>query len=351
MNNKHTAQQRVDRIEAFTQELNQLQHDGVVQLDAQQQQGIQQYHNTLLAQLAQQFDVDITQRGKNLTRSMQAASFFGALALAASVFFLFYQYWADFSMPLQVLILIAAPVLTLAASNLLYQHEQSGYFARLAAMLSFACFVLNIALLGRIFDLPSSETALLVWAAYALLLAYLYDSRLLLAMAIFSFYGFVAARVGVWMGLYWLSLGDKPEHFFLPALIIFCMPLLPHGRYAHFASVYRVLALCGLLLSILVLSFWGAASHLPWEHVIIEGFYQLLGFIISAAAVALGIRKAWPEVTNTGSTFFVIFLYSKLFDWWWDWLPHYLFFFLMGATAILFLLIFKRLRAAQTGAA
>ena len=47
---------------------------------------------------------------------------------------------------------------------------------------------------------------------------------------------------------------------------------------------------------------------------------------------------------NTGVTLFVLFLYTKLFDWWWDAMPKYLFFLLMGLTAILLLLVFKRLR-------
>jgi hypothetical protein len=33
---------------------------------------------------------------------------------------------------------------------------------------------------------------------------------------------------------------------------------------------------------------------------------------------------------NTGITFFVIFLYTKFFDWWWDALPKWLFFLLLA---------------------
>lgn len=77
---------------------------------------------------------------------------------------------------------------------------------------------------------------------------------------------------------------------------------------------------------------------------LIKGFYQILGFALSAAAVWLGVRRHWPEVVNTGVTFFVIFLYTKFFDWWWDTMPKYLFFFVLGLTAILFLVVLKRLR-------
>jgi hypothetical protein len=51
-------------------------------------------------------------------------------------------------------------------------------------MVAFACFVLNIAMLGSIFNITPSDKALLVWAALAFLLAYVFDLRLLLGAAI-----------------------------------------------------------------------------------------------------------------------------------------------------------------------
>jgi len=51
-------------------------------------------------------------------------------------------------------------------------------------------------------------------------------------------------------------------------------------------------------------------------------------------------------VVNTGVTFFVIFLYTKFYDWWWVLFPKYLFFLVVGLTAVLFLFIIKRLRQA-----
>jgi uncharacterized membrane protein len=73
----------------------------------------------------------------------------------------------------------------------------------------------------------------------------------------------------------------------------------------------------------------------------------LLGFSIAAAVIWLGVRRNWSEVVNTALSFFVIFLYTKLFDWWWESLPKYLFFFLLGLSAVLILLILRRLRSAN----
>ena len=49
-------------------------------------------------------------------------------------------------------------------------------------------------------------------------------------------------------------------------------------------------------------------------------------------------------MVNAGVTLFVMFFYTKLFDWWWDMMPKYLFFLVMGLTAVLLLVVFKRLR-------
>ncbi|MNT82455.1 hypothetical protein D3C72_2221850 [compost metagenome] len=78
-----------------------------------------------------------------------------------------------------------------------------------------------------------------------------------------------------------------------------------------------------------------------------EGVYQLLGFAGAALAIWLGNRRDWPEVVHTGLLFFVVFLYIKLFDWWWEVMPKYLFFLVLGLTAVLILLVLGRLRQTQ----
>jgi uncharacterized membrane protein len=67
--------------------------------------------------------------------------------------------------------------------------------------------------------------------------------------------------------------------------------------------------------------------------------------------IALAIFRNWPGTTNLASTFFVLYLYTKLFDWWWDWLPKYLFFLLLGLIAIGLLLTLKRVRGLARGGA
>jgi hypothetical protein len=123
--------------------------------------------------------------------------------------------------------------------------------------------------------------------------------------------------------------------------------LANHKRFAGFEVIYRVMAMIMVFLPILILSNWGGISYLNWSSNMIEGFYQLIGFALSASAIWLGIKHHWREVTNTGNVFFILFLYTKLFDWWWDWMPKYIFFFILGLSALLALMVFKRIRLSK----
>jgi uncharacterized membrane protein len=342
------AQLRADQIRVFREELERLEGAGVLALSSEQRAAVGGYHDELLAGFAQAFDIDRDRQAKQLSLGMRIASFLGALALAASVFFLFNQYWGRFPEAAQVGLLIFSSLGSVLATFWVGQRDSSGYFAKLVAMVAFACFVLNLSLLGGMFNITPSENAFLVWAALALLLAYTFDLRLLLAAGILCVVAFIATRAGTWSGMYWLDFGERPENFFPAGVLLVLVPvLIPHARFTGFASIYRVFGLLTLLLPILVLSNWGSSSYLPMSVSGVEYLYQVLGFVLSAVAIWLGARHDRSEVVNTGTTFFVIFLYTKFYDWWWDLMPKFVFFLIIALTAILFILIMKRLRSTQ----
>lgn len=339
------AQARVDDIHTFRHELARLAEEGVLRLDDVQQAAVFNHHEHLLAEFAALFDVDRDSRAKQLSLGMRVASFFGALALAASVFFLFYQFWGNFAETAQVAILIASALASFGLTMWLQQRDATGYFTKLAALVAFACFVLNITMLGQIFNITPSDKALLPWAAMAFLLAYTCDLRLLLAAGICCVIAWVQARVGTWHGVYWLHAGERPENFFPVAALLFVFPLLvTHRRFPDFAPIYRVFGLLCLFIPMLILSHWANGSYIDLDPNLIEGGYQVAGFVTSALIIWLGARCGWPETVNTGIVFFVIFLYTKFYQWWWEIMPKYLFFLVVGLTAVLILLILKRLR-------
>ena len=342
---RNAAQHRADQIRIFHQELEQLATEGVLQLTAAQQREVNVHHDTLLAELSQSFDIDRDARSRQLSWGMRIASFLGALALAASVFFLFRQFWGMFSEMVQVGILIAASLATFGVTMLVRSRDATGYFTKLSAMVAFACFVLNIIMIGQIFNITPSDQALIPWAIYALLLAYLCDLRLLLAAGLVCLMAFMAARVGTWSGVYWIHFGERPENFIPAAVTVFALPqILRHMRHEQFPAVYRTVGLLAFFLSVLILAHWGRGSYLDWPASSVESIYQLAGFLFSALAIWLGLRRQWTETVNTGVVFFVIFLYTKFYDWWWELMPKYLFFLILGLTALLVLLVMKRLR-------
>jgi hypothetical protein len=99
---KTEAQKRVDRINAFRAELDALHQEGVLKLDDNQQAAIAQHHQQLLSGLSEQFDVDQDLRSRQLSLGMRIASFLGAVALALSVFFMFYQFWGKLTTGIQI---------------------------------------------------------------------------------------------------------------------------------------------------------------------------------------------------------------------------------------------------------
>ena len=345
------AQQRADEIRVFRRECERLRDEGVLELSSTQASAVSDYHSGLLAHYAQAFDIDPDVKAKQLSLGMRIASFLGALALGASVLFLFYQFWGGFSTVAQVGVLMSAALASFLATMWIQGKDHSGYFTKLAAMLAFVCFVLNIYMLGQIFNITPSDKALIPWAALAFLLAYSCDLRLLLAAGILCVIAYISARTGAWGGLYWIYFGERPENFFPAALLLFVVPSFLHLRRSpEFAPIYRVLGQLTLLLPVLVLSHWGGGSYLDLDYKLIEGSYQVFGFVASACAIWLGARRGWPDVINTGITFFVIFLYTKLYDWCWAIMPKYLFFLVVGLVAVLILVVLKRLRSATASA-
>ena len=342
---KTDAQSRVDQIRSFQSELELIENEEIVSLDEDQKFSIAKYHKNVINQLSIVFDIDSNKREKQFSLGMKIASFLGAVGLASSIFFFFYQFWGGYSTISQVLILVTAPIICLAATMYVAHRESTGYFSKVFGLVTFACFVLNLVMFGQIFNITPSENAFLVWAGLAFLLAYASDARLLLVAGLISISCFISARMGTWCGCYWLDFGEHPENFFPAAIILFLVPtFISHKKFSGFDSTYRIFSMLLFFITILILSNWGAGSYIGFYNEAIENLYQIAGFVFSAGAICLGLRKNWRAVTNIGNVFFVIFLYTKFYDWWWDWMPKYLFFLIIGLTAILALLIFKKLR-------
>lgn len=329
------------RQELATPELQQ-----VLALTPDQRSRFDDWSRAQLAELAQQFDVDTSASQKRVSWGMRIASTLGGIAICAAVVLFFMRYWGYLTTPVQVTIIAAIPLLALAGAEFAARRERTLYFTGLLALVAFASFVMNLAVLGSIFNINSTERALLAWGAFALVVAYRYGLRLLLVLGLLLLVGYGAAMVTAQFGYRWFDFDQRPELVAFLALLVFCAPsAIQHRRHGDFPPVYRLVGAIVFFLCVISLAEWGIPSYLSLNPRNIERLYEFVGLLTSAGAIWLGIARQWNGVVNTAATAFVIFLYTRLYHWWWDWMPRYLFFAAIGGLGIALVLAFKRMRA------
>lgn len=344
------AQREADRVVAFRVELDELARRGVLELTAEQRARFDAWADARLAELAHEFDVDTTASEKRVSWGLRIASTLGGIALCAAAVMFFLHIWGYLDTPVQVLIVAVAPLIALAGTEIAARRERTLYFASLLALVTLACFITNLAVIGRIFNITSSENALLPWSALALLIAYRYGLRLQLFLGLILSIGYGVAMLTAQLGHHWLDFDRRPEHIALMGIAMFVLPkFVRHERRAEFPAVYRLVGSLAYFVAVLALCEWGKSSYLPFETKTVELGYELLGLASAAGAIALGIVRQWDGVVNAGAVFFVIFLYCRLYHWWWDLMPKYAFFAVIGAIAIALVIAFKRVRAGLKG--
>jgi uncharacterized membrane protein len=345
---KQQAQKRADRIGAFRAELQELEQSGALTLSEDQRKSVLSHHEAILQNFAELYDIDASEDQKQLSIGMRIASLLGAIALCVAVYLFFYNYWGAISTPLQVALLGGAPVVALIGVDFAARKDRSLYFATIAAAIAFACFMLDLGALGHIFNMVPTSMALLAWALLGALLAYAYGLRLPLIAAAACIVFFIAGSLATLGGAPFDVFMDRPETLIPGGAALLAVAIfVPHGRRAGFPPVLRVCGMIALFCALIVMSIWGEGSYLSWNADAVEAGYQILGFMLSALAIWLGIRRGWLDLTYLASAAFAILLFIKCFHWLWGWMPKYLFFLILGLVAVGLLLILKRLRSAS----
>jgi uncharacterized membrane protein len=346
---KAQAQQRVDQVAAFRRELVELDREGVLRLAPDDRARVNAYHEALLEPLAARYDVDRTDRQRRMSLGMRIASLLGAVTLSAAVVLFFYRVWGLLTTPAQLGVLALAPLVVLGATDAAARREKALYVALILAVTATAAFILNVNGVGLIFNMRPSPYALALWATFAFIVAYTYGLRLLLAAGITLAMAFVCAWVATWAGLDMNVFPARPEPL-LPAgaLAIAIASLAPNRRRAGFPETWRLVGWFALLVPLIFLSTWSRVfSYLPWPEQVVGAIYDVAGFALAITGIVVGLRAGWREVSQLATGFLVVFFTVKYFDWWWDWLPRYLFFLLLGGIAVAVLVVLSRIRARQ----
>jgi len=343
---RRDAQRRVDQINAFTRELVELEREGILALAADQRVDVERHHAGVLAELAKRFDVDRTEGQRQMALGMRVASLLGAVTLSAAVVLFFYRVWGLLTTPVQVAALVAMPLVMLAAVEVAARLEPTRYIAAVLSLIAAASFALNLSGVGIIFNMTPSSMILAVWAAFALAVAYAYGIQLLLAGGVAAAMGYAMSAVAVANGIDWTVSLARPEPLLLLGPCAIALSFWrPAVRAEGFARTWRLVGLGALLLPMLFLSTWPEVFSYQWLPLgALHAAYDTAGFVLPALAVWTGIRRRWPEVANTAGAFLVLFVYAKCFDWWWEAMPRYLFFLMLGGLSVAAMVVLAKLR-------
>src|SRR5574340_113599 len=342
---KGDAQRRADRIRAFRDEMSELEREGALQLTAEQQSRLDSHLDTLLAGFAERYDVDVTDTAKRISWGMRIASTSAGLALCAAVVLFFYRIWGALSLPAQITILMTAPVILVAAMEFTSRRERTYYYTALLGMIAFAAAVFNLNALGGMFNMTPSPHAFLVWGVFGLALAYAYRLKLLLAAGVVCGILYAAMTILAWTGLYWAAVDVRPETVVAGGVLAVAVPsILKHAAFEEFRWIYRYTGLWAIFLALFMLSMNGRSSYLPLEPHTVEIIAQIAGMAVAALAIWRGVLGRSTSIVNTAAAFFAVYLYRRLFQWWWDWMPKYLFFLIIGVVLLGLLYFFQRLR-------
>jgi hypothetical protein len=342
---RRKAQQRVDRIAFFRAELSELEREQALALSPEQRSRLDAHLESVLSNLGQQFGIEATESSKRISWGMRVATLLGGVALGIAAVLFFCRYWGILPTSSHMVILMAAPLLLLVAAERLFRHRVDLYYTAILGLAAAVAFVIELNAFGSVMNVTSSPHALLVWALFAVLVAYAYGLRLLLGAGLVLMCTYTAA---VWIaahGGYWAAFLERSELLIPAAAIVYAVPWMTHHCDTHdFSFVYRV---CGAATGLTGLLLFSTSGHLCcWgvPHRFAEVFCQMAGMALSTAVILHGFRLGRSGLVNLGAVAFVFFLYVRLHSWWWHWMPKYLFFFLIGLTAIGVLLIFRRLR-------
>lgn len=324
------AQRRADQIAAFRAEVEQLRREGVRAWEQPELQRIAAHQDYVLAALARRFDIDRTTASRRMSRGMQIASLLGAAALVAAIVSFFYRIWGTLGTVSQVMLATSAPIVPVLAMAVAGRIEQTRYVASLFAIVACGAFVLQTVLLGHIFNMRGTPHVVGAWALFGIGVGWPWRLGAPFAAGAVAMAVYVPALL-LWLNGYsWYSFPERPE-------------LLGASAAAGLAAVARAprelgawgrpaLLLVGLG-ALLALTF-GAGSVVTDNETAVELVYQFAAAAVTVALIWMGLRRGLDDVVVIGSLFGGVFLLTRFVDWWWDWMPKYLFFLIIAGVAL-----------------
>lgn len=347
---RREAQARADQVRAFRRELRELAEADVVQLPEAQEAEIAAYHDALLARLARDFDVDRSEREGQLSRSLRLASIFGAATLVAAITALVHRVWGDLSLPAQVTLLTAFPLMALAGVQVAAEREQTRYVAGLFALVACGTAWFAIGTIPRLLDLPHSSLLLWLAGAFGIAVAASYGFRLVFSLSIAVLLvasGSVFFAAG---GVPWPAIAERPEPLLGAALVCLIVSAQLAGLGEGFDRAARHAALAIGLSALLALATFRGTSLLAFSPGISLVLYQAVFVPVTLTLLWRTLRSGDRIGAGLVAAALALFLVVRYVDWFWDRLPAWLFFLVLAGLSFVCIAALRRARS-RAGAA
>jgi hypothetical protein len=189
-------------------------------------------------------------------------------------------------------------------------------------------------MLPPLLDLSVGALPVLASGAFALVLAYGMESGLLLSAGIIGIFIYSAALISEGLGSSWWSFAFRPENFIVGSAIVLGIAGIPGSGQSGFRALYRTFGCYVFFVTLLIIGAWPSLSYWGESSPHISLYYQLLTLTGSAAAIYLGIKRAWAEVTMAGFVAALVLVAEKIWIWLLPRLPVYELFLFATAAAI-----------------
>jgi hypothetical protein len=341
---RRAAQARADQIRAFRRELRSLADEDAFRPSPEEEAALTAYHDRVLASLARDFDIDRSEREGQLSRGLRIASLLGAAALVAALTALVNQVWGRLGLPAQVTLLTFFPLAALAGVQFAAERERTRYVAGLFALVALGTAWFAMGTIARLLNLPLSP--LLFWpaAAFGIAVAVSYGFRLVFALSLAVSVVATASVFFAGGGVPWPVLFDRLEPFTGAAfaLLVLSRHVAPLGD--GFDDTARHTGLVLLLGALLVLANVFGVSLLAFSSDTAQIVYQI---VFVAAAIALlwrALRTSDPRGATIVAVALALFILVRYVDWFWGWIPAWVFFMVLAGMAFASIALLRRVR-------
>ncbi len=336
-------QARVKRILSFRHEVTTLADEGVVSRGDPTLAAVAHHHDAILAALSAREEIDLSREEARLSAGMRIATLLGAMALSIAWAMFVSTVWKDLGRTPKLLLVWLPPIALVPAIALAARRDVSGYVANIIGVVASIAVAIAGPATVSLYQNPGARWPYLVAGVFALGLAYRWRLVLPLLIGIAGLAGWLWSLEGVLRGVALEQSFDHAEPMVLIGAAAIGVSFARWAGSTEFRQAWRLLGLAAVVISLLALGVDQQASGLGLGPAS-EGIYQVVGLLVFVAITWWGIRHDEVILARGGAVALVLYLIFRMADWFWDVIPDWLFFLLLGALAFGVLRVMRQVR-------